>query len=216
MKQFKTIIFDWDGTLMDSAGRIISAMQASAAVVGLPVPEEDAVRHIIGLSLDSVFDELFPEADHLYKPKLFEEYRYQYIEADTTPSPLFEGAEDVLLHLKEKGLSLAVATGKARKGLMRVMNESALTEYFDDSICADEAESKPHPQMLELLTQRNGWEKQHCLMIGDTTHDLKMAKSAGINSIGVSYGAHPKENLLHHDPLHILDDIRELIEIYQP
>lgn len=215
MKQFKTIIFDWDGTLMDSAGRIISAMQTSAANVGLPVPEEHAVRHIIGLSLDSVFDELFPQTDYSFKPRLFEEYRYQYVEADQTPSPLFEGAEDVLLHLKEKGLSLAVATGKARKGLIRVMTESALTEYFDDSICADEAESKPHPQMLELLTQRNGWQKQQCLMIGDTTHDLKMAKSAGIQSIGVSYGAHPKENLAHLDPLHILDDIRELIDMYQ-
>ncbi len=214
MKQFKTIIFDWDGTLMDSAGRIISAMQTSAANVGLPVPEEHAVRHIIGLSLDAVFDELFPETDYAIKPQLFDEYRYQYVEADNTPSPLFEGAEEVLQHLKAQGLALAVATGKARKGLMRVMTESALTDYFDDSICADEAESKPHPQMLQRLTERNGWQKHQCLMIGDTTHDLKMAKSAGIPSIGVSYGAHAKEHLIHHDPLHILDDIRDLIAIY--
>ncbi|WP_144394313.1 HAD family hydrolase [Pleionea sediminis] len=214
MKQFKTIIFDWDGTLMDSAGRIVSAMQTSAQQVGIPVPSEEAVRHIIGLSLDAVFEQLFPDTDPAIKPELFEAYRFQYVEGDPTPSPLFTGAEEVLQFLKTKGICLAVATGKGRQGLHRVMTESALTHYFDDSICADEAESKPHPDMIHRLLERNSWEKQSVLMIGDTTHDLQMAQSAGIQSLGVSYGAHPKENLLAFDPLHVLDDIRELMALY--
>lgn len=213
MNQFNTIIFDWDGTLMDSAGRIVSAMKTSAANVGLPVPEDEAIRHIIGLSMDEVFNQLFPGANELSRSDLFEEYRFQYIDGDKTPTPLFQGVDSLLQNLREHGFNLAVATGKARKGLLRVMGETKLERYFDDSICADEAESKPSPQMLNIITERNGWHKQQCLMIGDTSHDLQMAASAGIASIGVSYGAHPLNKLSPLKPLHILDDINQLADV---
>ncbi len=214
MESVKHIIFDWDGTLMDSAPRIVSAMQETARVLNLPVPDDQAVRHIIGLSLEHTFELLFPETEPADYDKLFEEYRYQYVEGDHAETPLFEGVEETLNWLKSRGYELAVATGKRRPGLERVMNGHPIKELFTDSICAGEAEGKPNPDMLLQLTERNRWLKQHCVMIGDTSHDLQMANNAGMSGIGVSYGAHPVENLKQCSPALIIDDIRELQRVF--
>ncbi|NVK87777.1 MAG: HAD-IA family hydrolase [Gammaproteobacteria bacterium] len=206
------IIFDWDGTLMDSTPRIVAAMQATARSLELTVPEDDAVKHIIGLSLPRAYQDLFPGAPSEHYESFFNEYRFQYLEGCAVPSPMFEGAEQVLHSCINQGYNLAIATGKARIGLDRVLQESALAHYFVDSICADEAEGKPHPDMLLQLLQRNNWLAEQCIMVGDTAHDIKMAQAAGITAIGVSYGAHTLENIVAHEPDSILHDIRELTD----
>lgn len=204
------IVFDWDGTLMDSTGRIVSAMQTTARNLKLPIPSDDEVRAIIGLSLGNCYRQLFPEVDD--HDWITEEYRYQYVEGDKTPSPMFEGVEDVLTKLKNDGYYLTVATGKARHGLDRVLNESKLKHFFDTTIASDESNSKPDPAMLHTLMKHFDVKPEETVMVGDTTHDLKMAQNAGTHSVGVTYGAHKVELLKQHAPLAIIDDIRQLIK----
>jgi phosphoglycolate phosphatase len=214
MDSIRYIIFDWDGTLMDSAPRIVSAMQETARVLGLEVPEEAAVKQIIGLSLEHVFERLFPKVPESEHHRLFEEYKYQYIEGNHADTPLFDGVEETLFDLKMRGFELAIATGKRRAGLERVMQNLAVRSLFSDSICAGEAKGKPDPDMLLQLTKRNAWPVEQCVMIGDTSHDLEMANKAKVASIGVSYGAHPVETLIQCSPKLIIDDIRELQNLF--
>ncbi|GAA4355058.1 HAD-IA family hydrolase [Kangiella marina] len=203
------IVFDWDGTLMDSTGRIVSAMQTTARNLKLPVPSDDEVRAIIGLSLSNCYRQLFPEVeDHDW---ITEEYRYQYVDGDKTPSPVFEGVEAVLAKLKDDGYYLSVATGKARDGLDRVLNESKLKHFFDFTIASDESNSKPDPAMLHTLMKHFDVKPEQTIMVGDTSHDLKMAQNAGALGVGVTYGAHRVDILRQHAPLAIINDIRELI-----
>lgn len=194
---------------MDSTGRIVSAMQTTAKNLKLPMPTDDEVRSIIGLSLNNCYRLLFPEVDD--HDWITEEYRYQYVDGDKTPSPVFEGVEDVLTRLKEQGYYLTVATGKARHGLDRVLDESKLRHFFDKTIASDESNSKPDPAMLHTLMKHFDLKSEQTVMIGDTTHDLKMAQNARAHSVGVSYGAHRVESLKEHAPLAIIDDIRQLI-----
>jgi phosphoglycolate phosphatase len=205
--QYSFIIFDWDGTLMDSTGRIISAMQATAKQANMPVPSEQQVKSIIGLSMAAVMDTLFPTADQTKRVELLEIYRYQYIEGDQTPSPLFAGTLDLLNWLKSNQIKIAVATGKARAGLDRVMKASNLQDFFDFSICADEAESKPHPQMVNDLLQKANKTATQTLVIGDSVHDLKMAQNANVDSLGVTSGANQLNELEVFQPQVIVDSV---------
>jgi len=215
MQHIKCIVFDWDGTLMDSAPRIISAMQTAAENVGLAVPTEEDVRHIIGLSLPKVFDALFPARTQKQNADLMEEYRYQYVEGDSTPTPLFEGAKDTLELLRNKGFKLSVATGKARPGLSRVLNEVALHSYFDFTIAADEAESKPHPDMLHKTASHFNVSLNELLMVGDTSFDMEMAKNARTDSVAATYGAHTLEKLQSYEPNYYINSITELSELFK-
>ena len=207
------VIFDWDGTLMDSTARIVSCCQKAAVEVNLPVPEAEAVRQIIGLNLTRSFEILFPTANDDDKNRLNASYRTLYIETDTTPSPVFDGAVELLTQLRSNDIKLAVATGKARQGLDRVMGISNLGEFFDDSICADEATGKPHPDMLHILLDRFKMDVGQAVMIGDTEHDLEMAHNAEMKSVGVSHGAHSVEQLQKWQPLSILDHLLELPKV---
>ena len=141
-----------------------------------------------------------------------EEYRYQYVDGDKTPSPVFEGVEEVLTSLKEQGYYLTVATGKARHGLDRVLDESKLRHFFDKTIASDESNSKPDPAMLHTLMKHFALKPEQTVMVGDTTHDLKMAQNAGTHGVAVTYGAHSVDSLKKHAPIAIIDDIRQLIE----
>lgn len=208
--QYSFVIFDWDGTLMDSTGRIVSAMQATAREANLAEPSIESVKSIIGLSMQAVMDRLFPEADVDLQKKLFEIYRYQYVEGDKTPSPLFEGSLPLLHWLKSKDVCVAIATGKARAGLNRVLNDVGLMEFFDFTICADEAESKPHPEMVYRLLKDAKRTTKETLLLGDSIHDLKMANNAGIDSIGVTCGASSYDELQFHQPRHILERVCHL------
>ncbi|MGX5201943.1 HAD family hydrolase [Aliikangiella sp. IMCC44632] len=205
--QYSFVIFDWDGTLMDSTGRIVSAMQTSAKLTGLPIPTKEAVKSIIGLSMQAVMQTLFPGCDATTNEKFLDIYRHQYITGDTTPSPLFDGVLENLNWLKQQSISIAVATGKARAGLNRVLAEVDLLDFFDITICADEAQSKPHPEMVEHLMQRMGKSKPETLVIGDSVHDLGMANAAGVASIGVTSGANEYDQLAEHKPLSILKNV---------
>ncbi|MCO7225860.1 HAD family hydrolase [Pleionea sp. CnH1-48] len=213
---YQFVVFDWDGTLMDSAPRIVSSMSAAARQLSLPVPSDDDIRHIIGLSLDETFNALFPETNEQQRTELFEAYREEYVTGNPTPTPLFRDAEHILKSLKERGYRLAVATGKGRQGLERVFRESGIGHWFDDSICAGEAESKPHPDMLLQLLSRNQIDADATLMVGDTSHDLSMAAAANVDAVGVSFGAHGVEKLTPHQPQLIIDHLSQLLDWLHP
>lgn len=205
------IVFDWDGTLMDSTGRIVSCMQSAAVEVSLPVPEAGAVKQIIGLNLQHAFELLFPGASEVQKSALFQSYRELYIKTDPTPTPMYPGAIDCLKYLQSQHVLLAVATGKARIGLERVMAEEAgIKSFFNDSICADEAKGKPDPDMLLQLCRRQNVSTEHTLMVGDTEFDLEMASRANVAAIGISHGAHSVEQLMKWQPIALIHHLSEM------
>ncbi|WP_303785489.1 HAD-IA family hydrolase [Azovibrio restrictus] len=206
---FDLIVFDWDGTLMDSAAAIVHAIQAASRDLGLPEPEEHRARHVIGLGLTDALQRAVPDLPEQEYPRMVERYRHHYLSRDHELT-LFAGVREMMDELERRGFRLAVATGKSRLGLDRALAHSGLGEYFHALRCADQCHSKPHPQMLEELMAELGVPPERTLMIGDTTHDLQMAKNAGTGGLGVSYGAHPPEALLALEPLACLDSVEEL------
>jgi len=210
-RRFELLIFDWDGTLMDSIDKIVICMQELAREMALAVPAEQAVRDIIGLSMPLAMEELFPHFSDDERRQMMLRYREHYLVLNGTPSPLVDGVESVLDKLKSQGYRLAIATGKARAGLERILGETGLGHYFDSSRCADETQSKPHPQMLNEIIAELGIAAERALMIGDSLHDLNMANNAGIAAIGVDYGAHSAERLAQASPLAIISSPQELL-----
>jgi len=207
------IIFDWDGTLCDSASRIVAAMAAAARECGLAVPAAGATENIIGLGLQESMEALFPARDEACYSQLKALYSSHFLALDQVPSPLFEGALETLEALRARGHRLAVATGKSRRGLDRVLAGHQLGGYFDGSRCADESRSKPHPLMLQQLLQELESSVDDACMIGDTEYDLGMAQAASMTAIGVSYGSHSRQRLRRHDPLAIVDTLPELLDL---
>jgi len=208
-KRFELLVFDWDGTLMDSAGAIVASIQASCRDLGLPVPERERASHVIGLGLKDALSYAVPELPPSDYGKLAERYRHHYLARDPDIE-LFPGVREMLAALREQGHVLAVATGKSRVGLERVLEATQLKQYFDASRCADETHSKPHPAMLQELMQGLLIDAEATLMIGDTAHDLQMAVNAGVRALAVSYGAHPRESLTALSPLACIDTPQDL------
>lgn len=208
-KRFELIVFDWDGTLMDSAGAIVRAIQAASADLGLPVPPDARARHVIGLGLVDALRHAVPQLAEADYPAMAERYRHHYLSGDHELQ-LFDGAHRLIEFLHQQGFALAVATGKSRKGLERALGFSGLGAFFHATRCADECFSKPHPAMLEELMEELGVAREACLMIGDTTHDLQMARNARVSGLGVSYGAHPVEQLIAEAPLACVHTLAEL------
>jgi len=209
-RRLNLLVFDWDGTLMDSEARIVACIQAAIGDLELEPREVSSIRNIIGLGLHEAISTLYPASDNTLHEAMTERYRYHFLTANPTRSELFAGAEETVRSLNEAGYMLAVATGKGRRGLDMVLEETGLGECFLATRCADETFSKPHPQMLEELMEELGAVPGETLMIGDTEYDMQMATNARTYSLAVSYGVHEKARLLRHDPLHCLDDIREL------
>ncbi len=208
-KQFDLIVFDWDGTLMDSTVTIVKCIQAAAKDLGLPVPDQKSASHVIGLSLQEAMQQAVPELDPEYYPRMVERYRYHYLSQDQELT-LFEGVREMLQDLSRQGYFLAVATGKSRVGLNRALHAADLLSFFDATRCADETFSKPHPAMLNELTRELGQNMTRTVMIGDTTHDLQMAINAGASGIAVHYGAHPIHELQALNPLYSADSVAAL------
>jgi phosphoglycolate phosphatase len=208
-RNFDLIVFDWDGTLMDSAGVIVDSIRRAARDLGLPPPPEEDCRHIIGLGLSEALARLFPGLAHEAHPRLVERYRYHYLGRDAA-IPLFPGAGALVRTLAKRDYLLAVATGKSRTGLDRVLRHTGLATCFHATRCADECFSKPHPQMLEELMDELGVRRERTLMVGDTSHDMQMAANAGVPALAVSYGAHAREDLLALNPLACVDSVEEL------
>lgn len=209
-KRFELLVFDWDGTLLDSAGAIVSAIKAACRDLDLPEPPDERARHVIGLGLGDALRHAVPELPERRYPQMVERYRHHYLSRDHELL-LFEGVAGMIAELSDAGFLLAVATGKSRAGLDRALKTSGLGAYFRASRCADECFSKPHPQMLDELMQEFAIPADRTLMIGDTTHDLQMAKNAGVAGLAVAYGAHPASALDALGPLARLHDTEELV-----
>lgn len=207
---YQLLIFDWDGTLMDSAAHITACMQSAIAVAGADYRDEAAVRNIIGLGLDEAVRQLFPDAETALVQTIVTEYREEFLVRNKQVSPLFTGVRTLLDELRAQGYDLAVATGKSRRGLDKVLQQTDLAAYFPITRCADETFSKPHPLMLEEILTDHDLTVDRALMIGDSEYDLLMANNIRMDAVAVSYGVHEAHRLAQHQPLTCLDDIRDL------
>ena len=210
-RRFKLIVFDWDGTLVDSTTLIGEALQQACRDLGLPVPDDAAARYVIGLGLADAMKLVAPDLPPSRYPELGARYRDHYLVRESE-IPLFDGARELLGELDAAGYLLAIATGKTRAGLARSLARIGLEGVFHATRCADEGFPKPHPDMLLHLMQRLAVEPHATLMIGDTTHDLDLAENAGAAGLAVTYGAHPSEGLASRAPLAAVDSVAELRE----
>ena len=208
-KKFELLVFDWDGTLANSAQTIVSAIQAACQDAGLPVPDEESSRGVIGLGLREAVQALFPDIDETIRQQVTQGYRHYYFENEHEIS-LFDGVEAALQQFANAGFLLAVATGKGRGGLDREMQKTGLYRFIHASRCVDECFSKPHPQMLEQLMDELGVQPEQTVMIGDTHYDLQMAQNARVAGLGVSYGAQAEASLQSHAPLACFDSFAKL------
>jgi phosphoglycolate phosphatase len=208
-RRFRLLVFDWDGTLVDSTAIIANAIQQACRDLDLPAPDEGRARFVIGLGLSDALRHVAPGLSAADYPRLSERYRHHYLARDPD-IPLFAGAREMLDELDARGFLLAIATGKTRVGLTRALQQQGLADRFVATRCADEGFPKPHPDMLLALMERCGVAAHQTLMIGDTTHDLELARNAGASALAVSYGAHPSAGLADLSPLATLASIGEL------
>ena len=207
-RRFDLLVFDWDGTLMDSAACIAMSIQAACQDLGFPVPSERDARYVIGLGLHDALAHILPGLPTSEYPRISERYRHHFTQRDTTA--LFSGAAEMLRELRAAGYLLAVATGKSRRGLDRALAATGLVECFDATRCADEGHTKPDPGMLYRLLETLGVTSERALMIGDTTHDMAMARAAGMQRLAIRHGAHDECDLLEYEPLACVGDCSEL------
>ncbi|MFT6985015.1 MAG: phosphoglycolate phosphatase [Psychromonas sp.] len=212
--KYPVIIFDWDGTLMDSIDKIVACVKQAAVISELEVPCADAIRNIIGLSLDKAMAILFPSHSVQQQAALVIAYRQQYLELNHQPTPFYPGIKEWLLSLKMQGYTLAVATGKGRNGLNRMMDKYGVNDLFAVTYCADETNSKPDPLMLNKILADLNVPAEQALMIGDSSYDLEMANNANIACVGVTYGVHSQQILSKYGPIAILSDLPQQLGNY--
>ncbi|KAB0548888.1 HAD-IA family hydrolase [Pseudomonas argentinensis] len=211
MPDYKLLIFDWDGTLVDSIARIVTAMHQAADLCGVPRRSDEAVKGIIGLALPQAITTLYPELGEAAHVERFHgHYSACYVAMDQTPSGFFPGVEQSLARFREQGYQLAVATGKSRRGLQRILDTLGWQDYFDITRCADETASKPDPLMLQEILQHCGVTAEQALMVGDSSFDLLMAQRAGMDSVAVGYGAQTLEALSLYQPKLSIDHFMQL------
>lgn len=211
-KGYELLIFDWDGTLADSIGRIVEAMNAAAERAGEGQSSDDAIKGIIGLALGEAIHTLYPHLAPAQVESFRQHYADIYMALDQQPSPLFDGVVESLDAFRAEGYRLAVATGKARRGLDRVLKANGWEQFFDITRAADETRGKPHPRMLEEILGHCGVEPGRALMIGDSAFDLQMASNAGMHSAAVGYGAMSLQALAEFGPQVCLDHFSQLRE----
>ena len=207
--RFDLVAFDWDGTLSDSTGLIVSCIQAASADVGATVPSDEQAAWVIGLGLQDALAHAVPDLPRERYRDLAQRYRHHYL-ARQHEVVLFKGALAMLQALKARGHFITVATGKGRQGLDHALESVQLTGLFHATRTADETASKPDPKMLFELMGELQVPPERTLMIGDTTHDLQLARNAGVASIGVSYGAHEHASFAEFKPLHVAHSMQEL------
>jgi len=207
--RYSLIVFDWDGTLIDSASAIVECIQLAARDLSLPVPDRDTASHVIGLGLHDSLRHAVPSLPSGQYGEFVARYRTHFLEREETMG-LFPGVRELLDALRARGHWLAVATGKSRRGLDRALEASGLGALFSATRCGDETQPKPHPAMLLELMQQLTVDPGQALMIGDTSHDLAMAAAAGVDALAVAYGAHPGEQLRALAPRACVASIAEL------
>ena len=206
---YKLLIFDWDGTLINSESSIVTCMKLAMRDVGLPILSSDEIKNIIGLGLYEALVKLFPSANNDQYQHLIERYRVHFLAMEQAIP--FEGVKETLAHLYERGYLLAVATGKGRAGLNKALKHVQFQQFFHATRCADETRSKPHPQMVNELLEELEVTPDNALMVGDTEYDLEMAQNAGVDGVAVSYGVHDIERLHQYKPVVKLDKLSEII-----
>jgi phosphoglycolate phosphatase len=214
-RDYDLLIFDWDGTLMDSEAKIVRCFELAAADANVNYPGHDAVRNIIGLGLAEAMEALYPEEEPVLHKAVVESYREHFLFRDQTEMPLFPGVPEGLSALADSGYRLAVATGKARRGLERVLKDSPLEHLFHVTRCADETRSKPHPLMIEEIIDETGADHNRTIMVGDSVFDLEMARNAGVDSLAVSYGVQPCERLASYKPLACMESFNDVYAWFQ-
>ncbi len=209
MSRYELVIFDWDGTIMDSTGLIARCIQDACRELGLPVPSDADARWVIGLGASASVRFVAPTLEPERHAEFATRYRGHYL-AREHEAPLFEGIPALLAELRSRDRRLAVATGKSRRGLDRALEASGLATHFEASRCADEGFAKPHPGMLHALLEATGVEPSRALMVGDTTHDLELAANAGVDAVGVTYGAHDAGLLRDRPARHLATSVEDL------
>lgn len=208
-RHYDLIVFDWDGTLLDSPSAIVACIQAACHDLGIEPPDDHRARHVIGLGLHDALSTALPQLAPSEYFRVAERYRHHFLSIDEQLN-LFAGASELIEKLHAYGLLLGVATGKSRRGLDRALATSGLGEFFHGTRCADETHPKPHPAMLEEIMAELGVGAERTLMVGDTTHDLLMARNARVDALAVSFGAHSRQSLLAEQPRICVDSFEEL------
>ena len=208
--KYRLLVFDWDGTIIDSAATIAECIRDASRELGAEVPEPERARHVIGLGLHDAMRLAVPGLPSQRYPEFVESYRRHFL-ARKDSMQLFDGMRELLEALSRKHL-LAIATGKSRRGLDRDLEFHGLKSLFMASRCADETNPKPHPAMLLEIMQELGIGSRASLMIGDTSHDLEMARAAEVDALAVAYGAHPEEGLRACGPLGCFQTVQALHE----
>ena len=209
MRRYELVIFDWDGTIMDSTGLIASCIQAACREMGLAVPDEAAAKWVIGLGIAQSMERVAPGLDASRTREFADRYRGHFLARDHE-APLFGGIPGLLEDLRGRGLRLAVATGKSRRGLGRALASSGLAPFFEATRCADEGFPKPHPDMVLRILEETGVEASRAVLVGDTTHDLELAANAGVDAVAVTYGAHGEALLRERAARHYAGSVEEL------
>jgi phosphoglycolate phosphatase len=194
MSGYELLVFDWDGTLMDSTALIAAALQESCRDIGIEVPDDEAAKFVIGLGVADTMRHIAPGLDAEGQRRLSERYRHHFL-AREDEIPLYGGVPEMLEDLAAQGMRLGIATGKARRGLDRALQSTGLGRHFEVTRCADEGFAKPHPGMLLHIFESAAVAPSRALMIGDTTHDLELAANAGCDALAVCYGAHSESRL---------------------
>jgi phosphoglycolate phosphatase len=191
--RYRLIVFDWDGTVIDSPATIVECMQGASRDLGLAVPEAQRASHVIGLGLHDAMRIVAPDLPDSRYPEYVAAYRRHFLAREDTMR-LFAGMDALLQRLSRERI-LSIATGKSRRGLERSLDATGVRSLFAASRCADETTPKPHPAMLLELMEALDTEPGGALMIGDTSHDMEMARAAGVDALAVTYGAHSEESL---------------------
>lgn len=211
MSSYRVLIFDWDGTLADSIGRIVESIHVAAKSCGLPRLDDADVKGIIGLALPEAIGVLYPDrADDALIHEFRHRYGEHYLALEAQPSPLYPGVAEALSGFRDAGYLLAVATGKGRRGLDRVLAGQDLVGFFDITRCADETASKPDPLMIRQILAHCDAQPERALMVGDSVFDLQMAHRAGVDSVAVAYGAQPLDVLRRFEPRMTINHFSEL------
>lgn len=214
--ELRLVVFDWDGTLMDSPRRIVHCLQRAATEIGAPVRDEASLRNIIGLGVQAAVRELYPDADDRFVERFATTYRACYLDAKDAPeTPLFAGVSELLDWLDARDVLLGVATSKSRRGLDQALEATGLGRYFVATATGDEHASKPDPSMLEFVMARAGVEPGRTRMVGDSVYDLEMARHARVPGVGVTHGVHPPGRLEGAAPLALLPDLEALLEAFR-
>ncbi|MBD8809295.1 MULTISPECIES: HAD-IIIA family hydrolase [Pseudomonas syringae group] len=210
MRHYDLLIFDWDGTLADSIGRIIESMRTAAIGGGMEGRDDESIKSIIGLGLPEAIRTLYPSITANDLIDFRQRYADCYMAMDNVPSRLFEGVSESIQAFRDEGYRLAVATGKARRGLDRVLKANAWLDFFDITRAADETASKPDPLMLHEIMAHCDVSPERSLMIGDSSFDLQMARNAGMDSVAVGYGAQSLDSLRAYEPRLAIEHFSEL------